>query len=170
LEYKLKKESGKSGKQRSPVAPLVRGAMNSKGKGELAELAFVHKAASLGFGVAKPHGDNERYDFILDSGERLWRVQVKSTCCLHRGRYRARCHRTNQIGYKANEIDFVVAVVVPLDIWYVIPVKCVVGTKYVALYPLGCKQGGYFECYREAWHLMAGTASSACPPVRPVSG
>jgi len=52
---------------------MVRGAMNAKARGELAELAFVLKAASLGFGVAKPHGDNERYDFIVDSGERLWK-------------------------------------------------------------------------------------------------
>jgi len=43
------------------------------------ELGFMHKSASLGFEVAKPYGDSCRYDFILDSGERLWRVQVKST-------------------------------------------------------------------------------------------
>jgi hypothetical protein len=29
---------------------------------------------SLGFGVSKTWGDSERYDFILDSGKRLWRV------------------------------------------------------------------------------------------------
>jgi hypothetical protein len=40
---------------------------NTKRRGELAELAFQYKAASLGFGVAKPYGDSERYDFILDS-------------------------------------------------------------------------------------------------------
>ena len=34
--------------------------------GELAELAFALKAASLGFAVSKPYGDSERYDFILD--------------------------------------------------------------------------------------------------------
>jgi len=33
--------------------------------GELAELAFMSKAASLGFGVAKPYGDSGRFDFIL---------------------------------------------------------------------------------------------------------
>ncbi len=42
-------------------------------------MGFMFKAAGLGFGVAKPCGDSERYDFILDSGKRLWRVQVKST-------------------------------------------------------------------------------------------
>ena len=50
-----------------------------KRRGELAELAFMRKAISLGFGVAKPWGDSDRYDFILDSGRRLWRVQVRST-------------------------------------------------------------------------------------------
>ena len=60
----------------------------SKRQGELSELAFVYKAASLGFIVAKPYGDNERYDFVVDSGQRLWRVQVKSTSYLHSGSYR----------------------------------------------------------------------------------
>jgi hypothetical protein len=36
-----------------------------KRKGEAVELAFMLKAVSLGFGVAKPWGDSERYDFIL---------------------------------------------------------------------------------------------------------
>ena len=75
----MKKKSGNSRQRTRQIAPLVRGPLNCKAKGDLAELAFLHKAASLGFGVAKPYGDNERYDFILDSGERFWRVQVRST-------------------------------------------------------------------------------------------
>jgi hypothetical protein len=74
----MKKKSGNSRQRTRQMAPLVRGPLKTKEKGELAELAFLHKAASLGFGVARPHGDSERYDFILDSGERFWRVQVKS--------------------------------------------------------------------------------------------
>jgi hypothetical protein len=54
IGVQMKKEPRKSGEQKPRVAPLVRGPLNSKAKGELAELAFVHKAASLGFGVAKP--------------------------------------------------------------------------------------------------------------------
>ena len=57
----------------------------TKKKGEAAELAFMLKAVSLGFGVAKPWGDSERYDFILDSGTQLWRVQVKSSSALQNG-------------------------------------------------------------------------------------
>src|SRR5437588_7878910 len=41
--------------------------VNTKRKGELSEAAFLLKAAGLGFGGAKPWGDSERYDFILDS-------------------------------------------------------------------------------------------------------
>jgi hypothetical protein len=73
------KKISRSSQPYPPVKPLVRGPRNNKQKGELAELTFLQKAASLGFGVAKPYGDGERYDFILDSGERFWRVQVRST-------------------------------------------------------------------------------------------
>lgn len=36
------------------------------------------KVSSLGFGVAKPWGDSGPYDFIVESGGTLARVQVKS--------------------------------------------------------------------------------------------
>src|SRR6266849_2935762 len=52
---------------------------NTKLTGERSEAAFLHRAAALGFGVAKPWGDSLRCDFILDNGQRLWRVQVKCT-------------------------------------------------------------------------------------------
>ena len=51
---------------------------HTKRKGELSELAFAYKAVSMGFGVSKPYGDSERFDFIVTSGRRVWRVQVKS--------------------------------------------------------------------------------------------
>jgi hypothetical protein len=159
LESKLKKAAKTSRQQPRQVAPLVRGPLNSKAKGELGELAFAHKAATLGFGVAKPHGDNERYDFILDSGERFWRVQVKTICQVHGHLYQTSvCHGygVNTKPYKAGEIDFVVAYLAPRDIWYVIPVRCVSGSTVLCFYPSGCRRGGgRFEPYREAWHLMA---------------
>lgn len=41
--------------------------LNTKRRGELAELAFTLKAARLGFGVSRPFGDSERYDAIVDA-------------------------------------------------------------------------------------------------------
>jgi hypothetical protein len=131
LERKLKKAAKTSTKQQRQVAPLVRGPLNSKAKGELGELAFALKAATLGFGVAIPHGDNERYDFIVDSGERFWRVQVKTICQVHGHLYQTSVSHGHGVGtkpYKATEIDFVAAYLALPDIWYVIPVRCVAGS------------------------------------------
>jgi hypothetical protein len=95
-----------------------------KRRGELAELAFAYKAASLGFGVAKPYGDCEAYDFVIDSGKRLWRVQVKST---HKPRGRGysltvqHVTRRGNPHYTPDEIDMLVAYIVPADAGYVLP-------------------------------------------------
>ena len=67
----MKTKSRNSCEQTPQAEPLVRGPRGKRARGDLVELAFLHKAASLGFGVAKPYGDTEHYDFILDSGEFL---------------------------------------------------------------------------------------------------
>jgi PD-(D/E)XK endonuclease len=58
----------------------------------MAELAFMCKAASLGLGVAKPYGETERFDFIITSGRRVWRVQVKSTSRVCHRHYAIHAH------------------------------------------------------------------------------
>jgi hypothetical protein len=71
-----------------------------KRRGEIAEALFLAKAATMGFGLATPWGDSLKYDMIVDTGARLFRVQVKSAhrvsankgggyhvrACGHRGR------------------------------------------------------------------------------------
>src|SRR5439155_26756296 len=44
--------------------------------GELAELSFMRRAATLGVGVAKPGGDRDRYEVMVRSGTVCWRFQV----------------------------------------------------------------------------------------------
>jgi hypothetical protein len=158
----LKKKSGNSREPNPPAAPLVRGPRSLKAKGNLAELAFLHKASSLGFGVAKPYGDDEHYDFILEPGERLWRVQVRSTSCKpsgpRHGYIVSTCrhnHRYETTTYQPGEIDIFAAYIVPLDIWYIIPVNQLASAHNLGLHPSGCRGGGCFEAFREAWHLMA---------------
>ena len=61
-------------------------------------------------------------------------------------------------GWKANytrdEIDFIVIYLVPVDLWYVVPVDACVGHGLLNLYPHG-QHNGRLEKYREAWCLMA---------------
>ncbi|PYV80952.1 MAG: hypothetical protein DMG93_17135 [Acidobacteria bacterium] len=111
---------------------------NTKRAGERSEAAFLHKASSLGFGVAKPWGDSERYDFILDNGRRLLRVQIKATDCLRARAYETRATYTVGKGravYSPADIDFLVAHVVPLDIWYVLPVEACIPAPMLRFYP-----------------------------------
>jgi len=124
-----------------------------KRRGEVAEAAFLAKAASLGFGVAKPWGDSERYDFILDSGHHYWRIQVKST-----QRYAESHYRVRAAGWRArytpDEIDFLIAYIVPEDLWYIVPVGALGSRDGLCFYPNGAGKGR-LERYREAWCQMA---------------
>jgi hypothetical protein len=99
---------------------------NPKRCGELSEAAFLLKATEQGFLVAKPWGDSDMYDFILDSGTRLWRVQLKSTAVLQQRGYHVNmmhnAYGKGKVGYKAEDIDMLVAHIPPLEIWYVLPV------------------------------------------------
>jgi len=136
-------------------------ARDGKRRGQVAELAFMHKAADLGFAVTKPYGDDEPYDFILDSGRRLWRVQVKSTESVVRDRNRyyiqpGHCNAAHgRKNYTTDEIDFLVAYVVPCQAWYVIPASQLGSRASIQLYPENPASRGRFERYREAWCLMA---------------
>src|SRR5438876_9857881 len=115
--------------------------------------------ASLGFIVAKPYGDNERYDFVVDSGQRLWRVQVKSTSYLHSGSYRvlALLHlRRQTVTYQPSEVDFLVA--------HVIPRRRLVCSAHqghrrpshsdFGAIRFGSPSSRLWDAYREAWHLF----------------
>jgi len=123
-----------------------------KRKGGSAELVFVFKAISLGFGVATPWGDNERYDFILNYRTLRWRVQVKSTERFERTGYRVKGGGSTA-DYRLDEIDFLAAYVVPEEVWYVVPVSAVVRHKSLRFFPYSGSKGR-LEKYRDAWRLF----------------
>ncbi len=152
------KSKDAGGSARSTLARSTRAAnVTSKQRGELAEMMFMVKAAKKGFATAKPYGDSRRYDFIVDTGRRLWRVQVKSSSKLCKGAYHVSANRHSSGGtmaYRASEIDLVIAYVVPEDSWFVIPVKAVAPRKSLRLYPRGDPRGTMYGRFREAWGLM----------------
>ena len=131
--------------------------LDGKHRGELAELAFMRKAATLGFAVAKPWGDCDRYDVIVRTGKIFWRVQIKSVLAKSpaRSHYRVKTTGNNRHPYSADEIDFLVAYIFPEDTWYVFPVAMVENRKCVCIKP-GSKRSPYDQ-YREAWRLMKPT-------------
>jgi hypothetical protein len=135
----------------------MRAGQGPQKKGELAEMAFIYKAESLGFDVAKPYGNSNRYDLVVRSGQRFWKVQVKATGFIAFGNYRVyaeRMQRGRAIPYTADEIDFLAVYIIPEDTWFIIPVRAFTPLRSLHLYPRGAPDGGRFEKYREAWWLM----------------
>jgi len=146
---------------------------NTKRAGERSEAAFLYKAAELGFGVAKPWGDSERYDFIVDNGRRLLRVQVKATDCLRAQAYETRATYTVGKGravYSRRDIDFLVAHVVPLDVWYVLPIEACAPAPMLRFYPHREAKQMRLEKYKEAWVLMRENPRAAKTALRSVQG
>ncbi len=146
--------------RKSSAQPTSRPRKNTKRTGEFSEAAFLTKATGLGFKVAKPWGDSERYDFIVacaaNAPESFWRIQVKCTEITRARAYEVRAAYTTGKGraiYTRHDIDFLVAHIVPRDIWYVLPVEACMPSPMLRFYPDGAKCAR-FEQYREAWHLL----------------
>ncbi len=140
------------------AAPSTLIPRNKKRAGELAEAFFLSKAESLNFHVSKPWGDSRRYDFIVDCGQTLSRVQLKCTGVINDRAYQIRpmcgLNGRHTQPYTPEEIDFIVCYIVPKVIWYVIPIAALEGIKVLRFYPdIHCKNPRW-EKYREAWDLM----------------
>jgi hypothetical protein len=139
---------------------------NPKKRGEWVELKFMVKAAEYGLGVSKPWGDSSRYDFGVEGGGGLVRVQVKSTMCRDKGSYACAVRPNLYMGnpYKKGDFDFLAAYVIPEDVWYIIPAKLVVKGRMGMIILTPGSAGHKYEPYMEAWHLLGG-ASAVIPEI-----
>jgi hypothetical protein len=138
---------------------------NPKRMGEMSQAAFLLKAQSLGFGLALPWGDSEKFDFVVWAGRggRLLRVQVKATARLYRGGHDVQpVYSTRGEGkkrYTAQEIDVLAARVVlqgkdGMDVWYLLPVRAIAGVKSLRFFPELKGRDPRWEGYREAWEWL----------------
>ncbi len=131
--------------------------LTPKQLGEITEAEFIAKGVGGGFVVAKPWGDSEPYDFIVNLRRSFyfWRVQVKSAHTVGEdGGCSIRAHDHNQKSYTAENIDALVAYVRPMNAWYVMPVRVVKDLKTLKLYPESKKKRSRFEKWREAWDVL----------------
>ena len=134
--------------------------MDMKYQGELVELKFYQKIYEMGFIISKPFGDNSKYDFIVDSHQCLYKVQVKSVgvrdTTSRANRYRvAAAHDSNcKHSYTKDQIDILVAYVIPCNAWYIIPVEALASVS-LSLFPhREGNKSGYYEKYLSAWQLF----------------
>ena len=112
-----------------------------------------------GYKVLKPWGDSQPCDVALAFGNRIVRVQVKSTSNRYGTGYLCQ-FKPNYFSqpYSIDQVDFFAACVIPQDTWYLVPAPVVLGEvnkQAIMLFPMEPeKRGRYlYESYREAWAL-----------------
>jgi hypothetical protein len=124
---------------------------DKKMRGEWAESVFMGRASEHGLPVSKPWGDSESFDCVVGRPGKFLAVQVKCTISeLRTGQGYACSTCSSGKPYRAGAFDFLAAYVVPEDAWYIIAAKAIRGMKSISL----LTQGGKYEKYREAWHLL----------------
>jgi hypothetical protein len=134
---------------------------NFKERGEWVEALFIAAAIRYGYKVLKPWGDSSPFDIALCFGNRIVRVQVKSTSNRYGTGYLCQ-FKPNYFSqpYSLDQLEFFAAYVIPQNTWYLIPAPVVlrgeVTKKALMLFPMEPeKRGRYlYESYREAWPLL----------------
>lgn len=100
---------------------------DTKGIGDLSEMFVALHLARAGYLVAKPFGENSRYDLVIDDGKVLSRVQVKTgrfrngavhwNCCSTHGHRRSPSFRSY-----TGQVDFFGVYCPQLESTYLIPI------------------------------------------------
>jgi len=126
----------------------------SKELGLISEMRFELAATLRGFTVSKPQGDNAPYDFILDTGGRLLRVQVKSSGHIDKhGRlnFNLKTGHAQHRSYTAAQVHFFALHDTINEVFYVIPQPLLKGYKTLKILP-----SGKFKEYKENWDFSPG--------------
>jgi PD-(D/E)XK endonuclease len=127
-----------------------------KRRGEWAEMCFMMRASELGMEVNKPWSDTASYDFVVEKGRKMARIQVKSTMQRNHDGYRCTIRDCRGGAYAGNPFDFVAAYLLLEDVWYIIPAKFFRGKTVASLFPR--YRRSKYEPFREAWHLLPGVS------------
>lgn len=115
--------------------------MNSKYKGNITELECMLAFMKLGYNVLTPYGDCERYDFVADINDKLYKIQSKTSSSDDDGAsFKFSCRSCNRKDgaiihhpYTKKEIDYFVTIFD--ETVYLIPVEECGGDKRLRLQP-----------------------------------
>ncbi len=132
---------------------------NYKERGEWVEAKFIAEALRWGYKVLKPWGDSQPFDVAVNFGNRIVRIQVKSTTYRVGTGYRCEFERASA-PYTLKQLDLFAAYVIPQDAWYLIPARVLVNGDHLKkgpmLFPMEphMKDRYLYEGYKEAWKIL----------------
>lgn len=118
-------------------------------KGAATEHLAAAQCMLNGHLVCWPSSERCQYDFVVDTGTRLHRIQVKSAFKRTGGCYQFSVTPTTG-KYVATDVDFYILYIYPIDEYYVIPFSVLDGKPTVRIY----ESKDTYQEYREAWYLL----------------
>lgn len=122
-------------------------------KGTIAELEFATRATKHGLIVGYPFIETD-YDWLVDSGKRIYRVQVKSNHTSKdekTGGYGIGL-KSNSGSYSPENVDIVACYVLELNMWYLFPIHEVFEKTKITVFPHSVDSK--WNKYRESWGLI----------------
>ena len=134
----------------------------SKHIGDIGELEFILGSKKRGHTVLLPYSSICPYDIMIDTGDRLLKIQVKTCNVNHTKRgeplahtYKATMAKGNRskIHYAAEEVDFFAVYILPEHIFYIVPFHEITAISN-RFYPN--KESHKFSKYRENWDQLKG--------------
>jgi hypothetical protein len=142
-----------------------------KERGEWIEMRFMAEAMRHGYKVLMPWGESSPFDVALYFGNRIVRVQVKSTSSRMDAGYSCQFTSNPRRPYTLDMLDFFAACVIPQNAWYLIPAPVLLGKvrrEHLALCPMQPTKASryHYECYREAWPLLRPKPEAKKPRAR----
>ena len=146
-----------------------------KERGEWVEAKFIAEALHRGYKVLKPWGDSQAFDVAVNFGNRIVRVQVKSTTRRVGTGYRCEFEPNRfSAPYTLKQLDFFAAYVIPQDAWYLIPSAELFGRhqQAITLCPIKPRhpERYRYERFREAWALLRRGRCVNCRLMREAEG
>lgn len=137
-----------------------RGIWMPEDEGELCVFAFGHKAAKHRIKTANPPFRSLPFDSIgisrTSAGFKLSTVQIKGTSYHQNGVYTLSARRNAHRPYLPGDFDFLAALVVPLDQWYIIPFHALPSGSQLLFHPNSGPRKGFESCdrYLDRWDLL----------------
>lgn len=126
-----------------------------KATGNMGEAMFLATASQKGLIVSQPFGDCAPYDFIVDNGKELIKVQVKAANEVTSDRsFSFFCkHGSNRTPYNKNDFDYMACYLVGLNMWYIIPHNEITTNSCLKILPFSMKSNKY-DIFNEAWGYL----------------
>lgn len=121
--------------------------------GDTAEVLFKLRALEKGLIPSTPYG-LRRYDFIIDNGKSLLKVQVKMANSISRGSFQFNIS-PNGKGYTLEQVDVIACYLAPLDQWYIIPKSHVKASLRIR------PEDEAHKPFLEAWYILSNWDSTS---------